>query len=206
MKKLLLVLVGMLPFFLQAQIGGRAVYDFLNLTPSARILSLGGVNVSTIDDDVHFATQNPALVNDSMHQRVGLSFSNYLSDIGFGYAGYSHTFDKIGSFHTGIQYVSYGKMIEADEYGNITGEFKANDFAWLIGYSNVYKELLYYGANLKIISSTLAPGFSSTGIALDLGAAYRSRNQLFSAGLSLKNIGLQLSTYAPGAEERKSSF
>ncbi|MCB0846082.1 MAG: hypothetical protein KDE26_22680, partial [Bacteroidetes bacterium] len=88
-----------------AQIGGRHIYDFLNLTPSARLVSLGGVNVSTFDDDLNFGVQNPALVNDSMHKQVSLSFSNYLAGINYGYAGYSHTFEGIGSFHSGIQYV-----------------------------------------------------------------------------------------------------
>ena len=179
---------------LQAQIGGRHIYDFLTLSPSARIVSLGGVNVSTLDDDVNFGSQNPALVTDSMHKHLSLSFSNYLTDINYGYASYSHTFEGLGSFHSGMQFVNYGKLQGADEFGNLTGEFSAGEFAWLIGYSRAYKRFRY-GANLKVISSTLGPGYASTGLALDLGGSYKSKSELFTAGLVFKNIGTQISTY-----------
>lgn len=177
-----------------AQIGGRHVYDFLNLVPAARIAALGGVNVSLMDDDVNMGYQNPALVNDSMHHRASLSYSSYLADIGYGYAAYSRTIEGVASFHTGIHYVSYGEMQGADEFGNLTNTFSANDIAWIIGFSRQVKGFRY-GSNLKVINSTLADGFSSLGVAVDVGTAYRSKNKLFSAGLVMKNMGAQLTTY-----------
>ncbi|MEZ4827446.1 MAG: type IX secretion system protein PorQ [Bacteroidia bacterium] len=186
---------------LNAQIGGRHVYDFMNLSPSARLVSLGGVNVSTIDDDINLATQNPALLTDSMHQIASLSFSNYLAGIRYGYAGYSRTWDGIGSFHTGIHYVNSGEMQGADIFGNLTQTFYANELVWYLGYSREWKQFRY-GANLKFISSTLGPGFTSTGLALDLGGSYMGKEKLFSAGVVLRNMGAQLSTYtATGGRE-----
>lgn len=203
-KKLILPIL-LLPISLFAQIGGRHVYDFLNLTPSARVIALGGVNVSTIDEDVNFGYQNPALVTDSMDKQVSLSFANYLTDIGYGYASYSQRIKGIGNFHSGVHYVSYGTLQGADEFGNLTGEFKAGEFAWVIGLSRAYKRF-HYGANLKFISSTLATGYSSTGIAADLGASYHSRDRLFSSGLVLRNFGTQLSTYTDVGEREPLPF
>jgi hypothetical protein len=203
-KKLILFLT-LLPVSLYAQIGGRHVYDFLNLTPSARVISLGGVNVSTIDEDVNFGYQNPALVTDSMHKHVSLSFANYLADIGYGYASYSQRIEGIGNFHSGVHYVSYGKLQGADEFGNLTGEFNAGEFAWVIGLSRAYKRF-HYGANLKFISSTLATGYTSTGLAVDLGASYYSKDRLFSSGLVVRNIGTQLSTYTGTGETEPLPF
>ena len=196
-QSILLCLSAFLSLQGYSQIGGRHVYDFLNLAPSARHAALGGINVSTIDDDPAFAAQNPALVNDSMHKQLAFSFVNYLADIGYGYVGYSHRLEGLGNIHSGIQYVNYGKMQGADEFGNLTGEFGARDLAWAFGYSNQWKQLRY-GANLKMISSSLAPGFTSVGIATDLGAALESKDKLFAAGMSLRNMGVQLSTYSPG--------
>ena len=204
-KRIIFTILIFIPLVVSAQIGGQNVYDFLNLTPSARVASLGGVNISTIDDDLSLAYENPALVNDSMHQRVSLSFSNYLAGINFGSASYSHTFDKIGSFYSGIQYVNYGKLQGADEFGNLTGKFSAGDFAWVIGFARGWKSFRY-GANLKLINSTLASGYSSVGLALDLGGSYQSANKLFSAGIVLRNIGTQLSTYVSGAEKEPLPF
>lgn len=190
---------------LHAQIGGRGIYDFLNLTPSARIGALGGFNVSTIDEDVNFGFQNPALVSPAMHGNISLSIVNYLSDIGYGYASYSHTIDKVGSFHSGIHYVNYGKMEGADVFGNLTGEFSANDIAWLIGFSRSWKQFRY-GSNMKLIHSNLAPGYNSFGMSFDFGASYQSKNELFSAGLVMRNLGLQFSTYVPGASKEPLPF
>ncbi|MDX2247849.1 MAG: type IX secretion system protein PorQ [Bacteroidia bacterium] len=204
MKKILLLLfcyTALLRVNLPAQIGGRHVFDFMNLSPSARLVSLGGVNVSTVDDDLNLAVQNPSLISDSMHKQVSLSFSRYLAGIRYGYAGYSHTFKGIGSFHAGIHYVNSGEMQGADVFGNLTQTFYANELAGYLGYSRAWKQFRY-GANLKFISSTLGPGFTSTGLALDLGGSYTGKEKLFTAGAVIRNMGLQLSTYtATGGRE-----
>jgi hypothetical protein len=183
---------------LSAQIGGRHVYDFLNLATSARIVALGGMNVSLMDEDVQFGVMNPALVNPMMSGRLGLSFSGHLAGIRYGYAAYSRTWEGIGSFHSGVQYLNSGAMQGADEFGNLTGEFSANEWAWTTGISRAWRGFRY-GANVKLIQSSLAPGFTSWGAGLDLGAAYRGPDSLFSAGLTLRNLGVQLSSYVPGA-------
>jgi hypothetical protein len=184
-----------------AQIGGNNTYEFLVLTPSARLASLGGINVSTMDDDVHFGSQNPALVNPEMHNHVGLSYTNWLADIQYGYAGYSYTVDSVASFHTAIQYMNTGQMQGYDEFGNVTGSFSAQELVWMVGASRAWRGFRY-GTNLKVITSTLAPGFGSVGMAIDLGGAYRSKDSLFSAGLMVRNMGTMFSTYtATGARE-----
>lgn len=207
MKQYIFLLLLWIPLGLSAQIGSRHVFDFLNLSPSARIASLGGTNVSTLDDDLNFGYENPALVTDSMHKQVSLSFTNYLAGINFGYASYSHTFEGIGSFHTGIHYLNSGEMQGADEFGNLTGTFSANELAWVVGISRSWKDFRY-GANVKFISSSLASGmgYTSTGLALDLGGAYQSKSKLFSAGLVLRNIGVQLSTYTSAGNREPLPF
>lgn len=195
----------MLPMSLQAQIGGRHVYDFLNLSPSARVAALGGVNVSTYDDDSNLGYQNPGLVNDSMHEELSLSVVNYLADINYGYASYAHHADKIATtFHGGIQYVNYGSFQGADEYGNLLEEFGANEVAMVVGAARKYKRF-GYGANLKLINSNIS-GFNSFAMALDIGGSYHSIDKLFSAGLVFKNMGVQLSTYTPTGQREPLPF
>lgn len=197
-----------LPLGVSAQIGGRTVYDYWRVPVSARLLSMGSVNVSTQDDDVSFVTQNPALLNDSMHRKVAVSFCNYLADIRHGYAATSLSFDKAGSFYAGIASLGSGDMQGADVYGNPTGNtFAARDVTWSLGYANAYKSIRY-GAALKFISSNLATGYSagSFGMATDVGASYRSKNQLFGAGLVFKNVGAQLSRYTPTQQNAPTPF
>lgn len=193
------------PSFLAAQIGGRHVYDFLNLTPQARIAGIGGVNVSTADWDQNTAYQNPATLNDSMHNRVSLSYVNYLAGINYGYASYAYSLENIADFHAGVQYVGYGNMTGADQFGNLTSDFTASDVALVMGASKkVYNYRI--GANLKVINSSIAGYNSFTALAFDLGGTYVSDDHLFTAGMVFRNIGAQISKYSPTGEREPLPF
>jgi len=178
-----------------SQTGGDNVYEFLNLTHSAYISSIGGSNVSVFSNDLNMAYHNPGLLDSSMDKSIVLNYVNYFAGINYGMAMYSRSFEGIGNFGTGITYLNYGSFTEADESGNITGNFTASEYAFLLLYSRNIDTLFNIGANLKPVLSHLEK-YSSFGLALDIGASYHSRNSLFSAGLTLKNIGLQLTSYA----------
>ncbi|HUX97416.1 MAG TPA: type IX secretion system protein PorQ [Bacteroidales bacterium] len=178
-----------------SQTGGDNVYEFLNLTHSAYVSSVGGTNVSVYNNDLNLAWHNPGLLNSSMDKSIMLNYVNYFAGINYGMAMYSRSFGGIGNFGTGITYLNYGSFTEADESGNITGSFTASEYAFSIIYSRAIDTLFNIGANLKPILSHLEK-YTSIGMALDLGASYHSRNNLFSAGITLRNIGLQLTSYA----------
>ncbi len=198
-------LLFLIPAFVQAQIGGRHVYDFLDLTPQARVAAIGGKNVSTQDYDQNFGYQNPALVNDSMHNRLAFSFVDYLGGITYGYASYAYSIENVADFHSGFQFVNYGKMIEADAYGNQTGTFSASDLAWVIGASRKVYDFRI-GANFKFINSNIAGYNSFSAGALDIGGSYQSRDRSFTAGMVFKNIGVQFSKYSSQTERAPLPF
>ena len=57
--------VAMLPLSISAQNtgeGSTSAYNFLDITPSAHIYGLGGINITTVDDDINSIGQNPALL------------------------------------------------------------------------------------------------------------------------------------------------
>lgn len=178
----------------QAQIGGQNVYDFLNLTPAARASSLGGYNISTYDHDPNFAYQNPALLNDSMHQTVSMSFVDYLGGITYGYGSYAHSFEGIADFHAGVQFVGYGEMIEADILGNQTGTFGANDLALVVG-AGRQVDRFRIGTNMKFINSSISGYQSNAALAFDLGGLYVSERGFFTAGMVFKNMGFNLNKW-----------
>ncbi len=190
-------LIALLPLLSQAQIGGRNVYDFLNLSPSARASSLGGYNISTYDHDAVFAYQNPALLNDSMHQMVSMSFVDYLGGINYGYGSYAHSIEGIADFHAGVQFVGYGEMVEADILGNQIGTFGANDLALVVG-AGCQADHFRIGANLKFINSSISGYQSNSALAFDLGGLYVSENGLFTAGMVFKNMGFNLGKWNSG--------
>lgn len=193
-KRILIGLTLILPLLMQAQIGGQNVYDFLNLTPAARAASLGGYNISTYDYDGNFAYQNPALLNDSMHQQVSMSYVNYLAGINYGYASYVHSVEDIADFHAGIQYLGYGELIEADILGNQIGTFGANDLALVVGAARQV-DRFRIGTNMKFINSSISGFQSHSALAFDLGGLFVSSKGFFSAGMVFKNMGFNLSKW-----------
>lgn len=202
LRPLLLSLLLGLTVHLSAQInGGDNVFEFLNLSNSARITALGGHLITVMDDDVNLAFANPALLNSGMHQQLSFSHNFHLNAIKYGYAAYGHYVAPWKTtFHAGIHYVAYGEFQQTDELGQVLGTFRANDYALTLGAGRQVDERLYLGANVKLLTSRLET-YGSTGIAADLAAAYRDTSGRFLATLVLRNIGAQLSTYSPGNRE-----
>lgn len=194
MKLFLTLLFLLLATYVQAQVTN--VYQFLDLSPSARITALGGLQIAVMDKDLSLAAQNPALYNAQMNNQVLASHSLYVADIGHGYVGYARQIDTTHHITVGggLNYVSYGTFTQTDELGIETGEFKAGEYALQLGGAWQHKHLSL-GASLKFIFSSLET-YNSFGIATDLGATYHLPKQNYTFSLVLRNIGTQVTTYA----------
>ncbi len=194
------ILLGIIVLVSFAQSGGDNTYEFLNLPSGARIASMGGNNVSHYDNDLNFVLNNPGLLRSEMDNKIAINYINYLSDINFGYLSYARHFDKIGTFAAGMQYINYGKFIHSDETGEILGDFVPSEYSFNIAYSDQISPKLHYGVNLKTVYSSFFQYYSS-GLALDAGLSYIDTARLLSAGLVVKNLGIQLKPYTPGFRE-----
>ena len=178
-----------------AQVGGEGVYQFLNLSTSARQIALGG-EVLTLTDNVNQVMWNPAVINDELDNNVSLNYSSYLSGINIGSVSYARLISRrVGTVHGSISYLDYGSIVGADEQGNETGDFDANDISISIGYAvNLPWTNFYFGTNLKFINSNI-DNFTSTGIAGDIGVFYFSPYKPYSFTLVARNFGRQIKTY-----------
>jgi hypothetical protein len=180
---------------LEAQTGGDNTYEFLNLTHSGLISSLGGTNVSLYTDNLNLAYHNPGLLNNSMEKSLVLNYVNYFAGINYGSVMYSLKSSQTGNFAAGLAYLNYGSFTEADPSGNITGKFTASEYAFSVAYSRRIDSLITMGITFRPVISFLEK-YNSVGFAFDLGAGYHNRSGLFSAGLVIKNAGLQITRYA----------
>ncbi len=179
--------------FLNAQSGHSNTYSFLELSPSARVSGLGGTQIAIMDSDVSLAAQNPALYNIGMNTALSLNTVSYFAGINHGYVGFAKSLDSLATFGIGIQYISYGEFTATDPTAQVTGTFSGGEYALTLGGAGYYNRFSY-GANLKIISSSLE-AYQSWGLAADLGLSYHNAEQYLTIGLVAKNIGTQLSTY-----------
>jgi hypothetical protein len=202
MKKKVLILI----FFLSiasssfSQTGGDNVYEFLNLTHSGLVSSLGGTNVSLLSSDLNLAYHNPALLNSDMNKNLALNYVNYFAGINYGLAMYSRSFPGTGNFAAGLTYLNYGSFTEADVTGVITGSFNAAEYALSLIYSREIDSLFSVGITFKPILSQLEK-YTSFGFAFDAGASWHNRSRNFSAGIVIKNAGYQVTTYAGESHE-----
>ena len=184
-----------------AQLGGQNTYEFLNLSPSARISALGGNLITVRDDDVNLAYANPALANSLMHQKIAFNHSFHVAGTNHGYASYGHNVEKWKTtFHGGIQYVAYGEFNRTNELGEREGTFKAAEYAITLGGAYQAAERLALGANLKVVTSQLE-SYNSVGLVSDLAATYFDTASNFTASFVIRNVGTQFSAFTEGNNE-----
>ncbi len=193
--RLILALIFLATSSLQSQTS----FDFLRLDISPRAASLGGSYVAN-GDDPNVIFYNPAGINSLEGRPVSFSFLKHLVDINSASLAYSHNFESIGRFGAAIQYINYGTFTEADETGTETGEFSANEFALTIGYSNILDDNFNYGANIKFIYSGIAEE-TSTAFAFDIGLLYNLPKDGWRFGISILNLGSQMSSYFDKQED-----
>ncbi len=187
-------------FIGRAQIGGESTYQFLELTNSARIAALGGVQVAINDPgDLNIPFHNPSLLQKEMDNHILVNYVNYLADINYGYASYAKSYEGIGNFALGMHYINYGSFDEATEDGELTGStFNAAEYALNIIYSNNYKRLRY-GINIKPIFSSFE-SYQSIGIAADVGLSLTSKSGYTTVAIVARNAGTQITTYYDGGD------
>lgn len=201
-KKYLLLFTAI--FCLQntwAQVGGKYVYSFLDLTVPARTAALGGNTIALRDGDINTVFQNPALLSSKMDNNLAFNFVKYLGDIKYAYVAYAKSFDKIGHFAAGIQQVGYGSFSQRDEYGNEIGFFHANDYSFNLSFGREKDSVFSYGVTLKTIYSAYAQ-YTSIGNALDIGFHFNpgKHKRFWFAGV-ISNLGYQWKTYTGNKAE-----
>lgn len=198
-KIIIVLLFGIVP-----QILGQNTYDFLRLNSSPRAAALGGAYVA-IANDPNIIFYNPAGITNIENIPISFSFLKHLMDINSVSLASTFNIDGIGKFASSLQYINYGDFDERDESGNKLGNFNPSDLAFTIAYGNSFDDNLTYGVGLKLIYSNIADN-SSLGIAGDLGIQYLLPENGWSFGLSVLNLGNQLTYYNEISEDLPTSI
>lgn len=178
----------------KAQFGGSYTYAYLNMSPSARISALSGLNINTYDQDVSFAFQNPAVLNPLMNNRLSVNHALLPGVINQGNVGYAKTLQNPNlTMGGGILYRAYGTFQLTNDAGDRLGTFSGSEYAmqWGISYG---QNKLHYGVSAKLLYSQLE-SYSSFGMAADLGAIYVDTAKLFTAALVMRNVGTQFKPF-----------
>ncbi|MFP4047081.1 MAG: type IX secretion system protein PorQ [Bacteroidales bacterium] len=200
MRYLYIILLLHIPFLGLGQIGGNQTYQFLSLNTSARAIALGGNTIAIDDSDLNLTYHNPAVLDDKQNTHLTMNYVNYFADINYGYASFAFPTKHNINLAAGIKYLDYGEFQEADESGEITGEFGASEYALHFIASKQLDTNFRIGLTFKPILSHLYE-YESLGLAFDAGIMYTDTSGLFTAALTLKNMGFQVKPYHPDVRE-----
>jgi hypothetical protein len=205
MRRIIVLILLLSSLVSNAQIGGESTFQFLNVPVSARVGALGGNVIAVKDDDPNLAISNPSLLTPEMNGSLSLTYMNYFADINYGYFSYVKDFKKAGTFSSGIKYIDYGSFIETDEGGNELGNFRAAEYALILGWGKSIDSSFSVGANLKPIYSNLYT-YSSVGIALDISGTYYNQKKGITIAALIKNMGTQLKPYVKDGDKEPLPF
>lgn len=173
---------------------GSSAYNFLNVTSSSRIYGLGGVNISTVEDNINVTDQNPALLGGEMDRQIGVNYMHYIGGSNFAGARFAKSVGSHGAYLLGIQYFGYGEIKSADETGVITGSFSPKDVAFSGAFSYDITDRLRGGINVKFLYSGYEQ-YSALALATDLGINYYNPDNDLSLSVVVTNLGGQIKRF-----------
>lgn len=185
------IAVGAFPAIAQ---DGSTAYQFLNLTSSSRIYGLGGVNITTVEDDITTIDQNPALLGPEMSMQVGLNYMRYVGESNFAGVKFAHSAGERAAWAASIQYLGYGSMKHTDETGAVLGTFSAQDVVFSGVYSHDITDRLRGGIAIKGAYSAYE-SYSALALATDLGINYFDPDRDLSLSLVVANLGGQVKKF-----------
>lgn len=171
-----------------------SVFNFLNLPVSSHSTTLGGKNISLIEDDISLSVQNPALLTSVSDKTVGFSFMTYMQGCNTGAAAYAQQVGAHGTWGAYARFVGYGSTKETLVSGEIVGEFKPLDFCLGGQYSHILSDRWAGGVTAKFIYSHYGP-YTSCALATDLGLNYYDEDVDFSFSIAARNLGGQIKRF-----------
>lgn len=174
---------------------GTSAYSFLNISSSARIHGLGGMNISLVDDDITVVGLNPSLLGSEMSNTVAFSYMRYLGNSNFAGLRYAHSARERGAWSVNMDYLGYGSMKETLPDGTVAGDFSPKDIIFGGTYSHDITDRLRGGINVKGVYSSYAD-FSAFAISTDLGINYYVPEKDLSLSLVLANLGGQVKRFS----------
>lgn len=185
---------------------------FLMIAPDARSGSLGDAGVASTPDpnSMHWNPAKFAFIKNDMGFSV--SYSPWLKglgidDINLAYLSGYKRIDKNQTIAASLLYFSLGEITFTDKIGNVTGQFKPNEFAVDLAYSRKLSKTFSGAVSLRYINSNLTGNWNGGGvdtkpgqaIATDVSVYYQKKTSvneqdaLFAFGVNISNIGNRIS-------------
>ncbi len=170
---------------------GNAVYNFLKLPSSAKATSLGGLNISSIGDDLGLAMTQPALLTKEMDGTMQVSVRPYFADIQQYDLNGANKLKSNWVIGWGVHFMDYGTIEQTDILGNSFGMMNPSEYALQLGIAKTYQDHFHFGTQVKFIQSNFG-AYRSSGLAMDVGVRYLAPSGLSQWSILLQHVGTQI--------------
>ncbi|WP_337045177.1 type IX secretion system protein PorQ [Emticicia sp. 17c] len=195
-KPALVVSLVVICYLSGSQLYAQSSFSFLNVPNNARVSALGGSNVSLFDKDINLHTFNPALLDTTQQNQLGLSYSPYLAQSNFFTLNYAPRLKNIsgsGQWGISLQNLNYGSFQGTDATGNLTNSFSANDFSLGITHARKVNNISF-GITTKLVGSVIE-SYSALAILTDWGGTFKHPEHDLNFGIVAKNVGFVVKSY-----------
>jgi Uncharacterised protein family (UPF0164) len=177
-----------------AQIGGKRTFSFLELPTNGKVAALGGVNISALDPEAGMMLANPALLQAGQHRHVAFSFTDYVADVSHNTLTYVMAPKPQSPWGIGLSYLDYGDFVQRDAAGQVEGKFSVYDYALSLTHASTLDHFTL-GATVKLAVSAIA-GYKAVAVLSDIGGIFKHPEKDLTLGLTLKNLGYQVSSFS----------
>lgn len=177
-----------------AQTVGTTTADILKINDGIRPAAMGGA-YTAMGDDLYSINYNPAGLSYIKASQIVVFHLDSLAGIQYEYLAFGTAW---GSGNVLAANIIYRHMDPIDNQPGILGAVNADDLLGSLSYALKVGDNLRLGATAKILKSDLA-SFSSTAVALDLGAVIDRLPYGIKAGFAVQNLGTSMTfdTNAP---------
>lgn len=177
-------------------------FPLLTLIGNSRAEALAGAYTAVADSSsgVYY---NPAALNRIENIDASLGDIEWIADVRINTIGYAQKFN-FGTIGINLGFLTTAEFKEIDTIGNlINNSLSMNEFLISCSYARIIpgllKQSIYIGTTLKFFNSKLIDK-TSTVLGMDIGIQtpdldFMDMGKEFSAGLIIKNIGLNLKPY-----------
>jgi hypothetical protein len=189
-------------FITQAQLGGTKAFSFLNLDFTARNSGMAGQQIIENNNDLGAAFLNPSQLKVAMDDYGVMSYTNYVTDINFGFTTYARALDSQKVVSASIFYLDYGTFDRRDISGFKKGTFSARDYIFQTSFADQLMDYprLRYGAAFKFIYSQYEARIA-TAFAIDAAVSFEDPERRRTATLLVKNVGYNAIPYNETRED-----
>ncbi len=192
-KSLLVSLLAVFPMAVFSQIGGRTSFDFLRLSPNARMAALGGENVSLYGRDVNTFLYNPASLNEEMDKQLGVNYLPFYGGVKKASMVYAAPI-RGNTWGFAVDFMDYGEQASTEINGVQTGTFHPREYAMSvtrshrIGHYSVGGSFRFAGSHFE--------SYNAFAAMADIGGMFHHPKRDFQVGLVFRNVGFVFDDYS----------